>query len=240
MNIDRDRMAWAYESRYRRLVRKFFPDSATTFFDPDDFPWIAEVEQDYEPIRAEVDRLLERVERIPGFQDLDPRQVALTEDDRWKTYPLVIFGTPHPEAQETCPQTLRALQKVPRLENAFFSMFDAGKEIPPHGGPTKSLLRFHLATKVPEPADQCGIRVGHDIRHWEEGRSLVFDDTHDHEAWNRTDGFRVVLFVDFARPSPAPWAPATWMSVQIARRSQAAQDVKGQLQQIRTVDGPAG
>jgi beta-hydroxylase len=184
--------------------------------------------------------LLQRVERLPGFQDLDPRQVALTEDDRWKTYPLVVFGKTVAEAQSTCPQTLRALRKVPRLENAFFSMFDAGKEIPPHGGPTKSLLRFHLATKVPEPADQCGIRVGSDIRHWEEGRSLVFDDTHDHEAWNRTDDFRVVLFVDFVRPSPAPWAPATWMSVQIARRSQAAQDVKGQLQQIRTVDGPTG
>ena len=201
---------------------------------------VAEVEEDYGRIRAEVDRLLDRVERIPGFQDLDPRQVALTEDDRWKTYPLVIFGTPHPEAQSTCPRTLRALQKVPRLENAFFSMFDAGKEIPPHGGPTKSLLRFHLATKVPEPADQCGIRVGSDIRQWEEGRSLVFDDAHDHEAWNRTDDFRVVLFVDFVRRSPAPWAPATWMSVQIARRSQAAPDVKAQLQQIRTVDGPTG
>jgi beta-hydroxylase len=28
----------------------------------------------------------------------------------------------------------------------------------------------------------------------------VFDDTHEHEAWNDTDGVRVVLFVDFKRP----------------------------------------
>jgi beta-hydroxylase len=220
------------------LVRKFFPGSGSTFFDPADFPWVAEVEAQFEPIRGEVDGLLGRVERLPGFQDLDPRQVVLTDDDQWKTYPLVVFGQRQAEAERTCPATLRALERVPRLENAMFSIFAAGKEIPPHGGPTKSLLRFHLATKVPEPTDQCGIRVGSDIRHWEEGRSLVFDDTHDHEAWNRTDDFRVVLFVDFVRPSPRPWAPATWLSVRIARQSQAARDVRAQISRMAGTDGP--
>ncbi len=238
MAIDRDRLAWAYERRYRRLVRKFFPAGSATFLDPDDFPWVAQVEARYDVIRSEVDELLKRVERIPGFQDLDPRQVVLTDDDQWKTYPLVLFGKRQAEAERTCPATLRALEAIPGLENAIFSIFAAGKEIPPHGGPTKSVLRFHLATRVPEPADRCGIRVGPDIRHWEEGRSLVFDDTHDHEAWNHTDDFRVVLFVDFVRPSPRPWAPATWLSVRIARQSQAALDVRAQAADGAGTEGP--
>ena len=37
---------------------------------------------------------------------------------------------------------------------------------------------------------------------WEEGRSIVFDDTYPHEVWNDTDGVRVVLFLDFRRPLP--------------------------------------
>jgi len=57
---------------------------------------------------------------------------------------------------------------------------------------------------VPEDAEASRIRVGQDIRHWEAGRSMIFDDTFDHEVWNDTDETRVVLFVDFLRPMPEP------------------------------------
>jgi beta-hydroxylase len=33
---------------------------------------------------------------------------------------------------------------------------------------------------------------------------MIFDDSHEHEAWNDTDGYRVVLFVDFVRPVVFP------------------------------------
>ena len=39
-------------------------------------------------------------------------------------------------------------------------------------------------------------------RHWEEGKSLLFDDTYDHEVRNEAETVRVVLFVDFLRPLP--------------------------------------
>ena len=60
-------------------------------------------------------------------------------------------------------------------------------------------------------ASACGIRVGGDVAHWAEGQSLVFDDTYEHEAWNDTDGTRVVLFVDVKRPlaGPARWLNET-------------------------------
>jgi beta-hydroxylase len=44
---------------------------------------------------------------------------------------------------------------------------------------------------------------------------MIFDDTYEHEAWNRTDGMRVVLFVDIMRPMRFPAntlnAVATWL-----------------------------
>jgi beta-hydroxylase len=64
----------------------------------------------------------------------------------------------------------------------------------------KGVLRYHLGLIVPGPAGSCKIRVGNDVRSWQEGKSLIFDDSHPHEVWNECDSYRVVLFVDFVRP----------------------------------------
>ena len=58
---------------------------------------------------------------------------------------------------------------------------------------------------MPEPREKVRIRIGNDFRSWTEGKSLIFDDTYNHEVWNDTDGYRVVLFVDFTRPLKQPW-----------------------------------
>ena len=49
-----------------------------------------------------------------------------------------------------------------------------------------------------------------ETRHWEEGKSLVFDDTYMHEAWNDTSSDRVVLFMDFVRPLRFPGSLVNW------------------------------
>ena len=66
------------------------------------------------------------------------------------------------------------------------------------------MLRYHLGLKVPGGGDECRIRVGEEYATWEEGESLMFDDTHPHEVWNETDRRRVVLFMDVVRPLPEP------------------------------------
>ncbi|MEQ8800656.1 MAG: aspartyl/asparaginyl beta-hydroxylase domain-containing protein, partial [Haliea sp.] len=42
--------------------------------------------------------------------------------------------------------------------------------------------------------------VGNDSRPWREGELLVFDDSVEHEAWNRSNETRVVLLFDIWRP----------------------------------------
>jgi beta-hydroxylase len=42
--------------------------------------------------------------------------------------------------------------------------------------------------------------VGAQTRTLQEGGTLVFDDTAEHEAWNYADGPRTVLLFDFLRP----------------------------------------
>ena len=47
---------------------------------------------------------------------------------------------------------------------------------------------------------ECGFRVGNDTRTPVEGKAWVFDDTIEHEAWNRSDRTRVILLFEIWRP----------------------------------------
>ena len=46
----------------------------------------------------------------------------------------------------------------------------------------------------------CSFRVGNDIRTPVEGKAWVFDDTMEHEAWNKSDQARVILIFEIWRP----------------------------------------
>jgi len=174
------------------------------FFDPAQFPWITSLESHWKDIRAELEPLLERLQSIPNFQDISQDQSSITQDDRWKTYFFYGYGFKAEKNCARCPKTTALIEQIPEMKTAFFSILLPHKQIPEHRGPYKGLLRYHLALKVPHPNQSCGLRVGTEIRHWEEGKSLVFDDTYPHEAWNNTNDIRVVLFVDIVRPMRHP------------------------------------
>lgn len=171
------------------------------------FPWATELEASWKTIRRELEEVLRYHDDLPNFQEISRDQESITDDDRWKTFFFFGYGFKSEANCARCPETARLLERVPGLTTAFFSILSPHKHIPAHRGPYKGVIRYHLALLVPEPAEACGIRVGHEVAHWEEGRSLVFDDSYDHEAWNDTDGVRVVLFMDVVRPllPPAKW-----------------------------------
>ena len=193
--------------RVNRAIARQSELPVQPFYDPQTFPWVAALESQWPTIRAELDAVLAYRDALPNFQDISTDQYNLTDDDRWKTYFFYGYGFRSDANCARCPATTRLVEAIPGMETAMFSILAPGKRIPPHDGPYKGVLRYHLGLLVPEPVDACGIRVGQDIRHWRDGKSLVFDDTYEHEAWNDTDGIRVVLFVDFKRPlnGPARW-----------------------------------
>jgi aspartyl/asparaginyl beta-hydroxylase (cupin superfamily) len=178
-------------------------DGQRAFFDAAAFPWVSKVEAGWKEIRGELDTLLENRAGIPNFQDISEDQKVLTQGDDWKTFFLYAYGHRAPKNCARCPQTDRLLRLIPGMKTAMFSILAPRKHLPEHRGPHKGVLRYHLGLIVPEP-DRCRIRVKDETRHWEEGKSLIFDDSHPHEAWNDSDRHRVVLFVDFVRPLPFP------------------------------------
>lgn len=176
----------------------------TPFLDPAALPWTADLEAGWSTIRAELDQVLTWTSDLPNFQDISVDQASITDDDGWKTFFFSGYGFRADANCSRCPGTAALLDVVPGLTTAFFSILAPRKRIPEHRGPWRGVLRYHLGLLVPAPASSCGISVGGEVAHWEEGRSLLFDDGYDHHAWNDTDGVRVVLFVDVVRPLRAP------------------------------------
>lgn len=178
-------------------------------FDASQFGWIPRVEADWILVRRELDALMEHRQAMPNFQDILREVRSIQKDDQWKTFFLKGVGMNCSENARRCPETMRVLEAIPGCTTAFFSILSPHKHIPPHRGAWAGVLRLHLALIVPEPRDRCRIRIADQIHTWEEGRCLVFDDTYNHQVWNDTEGYRVVLFVDFARP--LRW-PLAWLN----------------------------
>ena len=102
-----------------------------------------------------------------------------------------------------CPATLDALRRLPlcriagRTPTALFSLLRPGAHIPPHHGYLNARLICHLPLIVP---GDCALRVGNETRAWRQGELMIFDDSMEHEAWNRSAELRVVLLFDIWRP----------------------------------------
>lgn len=170
------------------------------FFDQAKFPWVDEIEAGTPAIQRELTEVLKNHNDLPNFQDISTDQYQLTDDNRWKTFFFYGYGFTAEDNVKQCPETARLLRAIPGMTMGMFSILSPHKQIPPHGGPYKGVLRYHLGLLIPEPNGECGIKVNGETRNWKEGKSLVFDDVFEHEAWNNTDSVRVVLFVDFRRP----------------------------------------
>jgi beta-hydroxylase len=197
-----------------------------TFFDEASFPWIERVQDNWHVIREELEGVLEDREALPNFQDISKDQIEITDDDNWKTYFLYGYGFAAKLGVESCPRTAALMREIPGMTTAMFSILSPHKHILDHRGPYKGVLRYHLGLIVPREAEQCRIRVGEDFRHWQEGKSLVFDDTFNHEVWNDTEETRVVLFVDVLRPLPSPWSQINRMIVKAIGYSPFVLDAK--------------
>ena len=190
-------------TQYHKLIDRFGGDGDRVVFDPSSFPWIADLEASWRDIREELDPLLKERDRVPSIIEVDPGQLDFS-DTRWRTFFFYVYNLRVDENCNRCPRTAALLEKVPGMTMAMFSILEPHTSIPPHIGYFKGILRYHLGLVIPARDASCGVRVGDQTLRWEEGKSLVFDDTVEHEAWNRTPHVRAILFIDFVRPLPAP------------------------------------
>ncbi len=201
------------------LIAGFSPVGNPNFFPKEQFEWVKPLEDNWTVIRKELEPLLKYTEYLPNLQDLSEEDAHLSTDDRWKTYFLYAFGMKSERNCERCPETTKLIESVPGMVTAFFSILSPGKHIPKHRGVYKGLIRYHLGLVVPQPNTLCRMTVGDGMINWEEGKSVVFDDTYPHEVWNDSDEVRVVLLMDVIRPFPFPLSALNKLIIQLVRLS---------------------
>lgn len=163
------------------------------FIEALEYPFLKPIHEQWEDIRTELLALNQEY-----FVKWPERSIY---DGNWTVFALFRLGEQIDMHNKLCPITTAALKKVPGLVNAGFSSLAPGVYIGPHYGYTKEVLRCHIGLVTPE---NCAIRVGSDVRSWSPGSCFVFDDTQEHEAWNRSDSTRVVLLFDFKRDPNQP------------------------------------
>lgn len=178
------------------------------FYEPALFPWVRELQRATPTIRAELQAVLDAGGRFAPYMQAQRDRPAfdnngLLNDPAWSACHLIEGGEEVPEMARLCPVTLAALRQAPlcrimgRTPTALFSLLRPGAHIPPHNGYLNTRLICHLPLLVP---GECALRVGNETRAWREGELMMFDDSIEHEAWNRSTGPRVVLLFDIWRP----------------------------------------
>ena len=192
----------------------FYPDLPhVEFADVSQYGWADALESGFPAMRDEALMLLDgHADFRPYIRTNTARPQGdvhgLLENADWSTYHLWENGGPIDEHATNCPQTYHAtLENVPlcyigpRAPSVMLSLLRPGAHIPPHTGMVNCRYICHLPLVVPE---NCGFRVGETTIQWTEGKMFAFDDTVQHEAWNRSDKNRLVLIFDIWRPELEP------------------------------------
>jgi len=187
------------------LVEKILFEANTPAIYPSEvFDWTKTLEQHYPLIKRELEQVMQQYSTIPELKSLSEEQERIVIGNHWKSFFFYAYGRAIDKNCTLCPKTVRALQHIPGMRTAFFSIMAPDTCLLPHRGLYKGVLRYHLALKVPKDFTKCVLKINHHELHWHEGESLIFDDTYEHEAWNKSNEVRVVLFVDFIRPMRFP------------------------------------
>ncbi len=177
------------------------------FYEREDFDWLPDVEAAVPAMRAELDSILKQDREFAPYVETPKDRPApanpLRDDPSWGALYLWQGGERIEANADRAPATMSALEAAPipviakRSPMALYSLLKPGTHIQPHHGLLNTRLICHVPLIAPPG---CGLRVGSETREWRIGETLIFDDSFEHEAWNRGSETRIVLLFEIWRP----------------------------------------
>ena len=177
---------------------EFTEKNPKLFYDPAEFQFLKPITDNFPVFKYEFLELM-KIEKEDQWLKTFPDYVKSEKFKAWKVFSFIFFYMKFPEHAKLCPKSADIIYSIPQILSCDFSYLKAQSHILPHKGYTKMVLRCHLPLVVPDE-DLCGIRVGNVTKHWKEGELMIFDDSFEHEAWNKTDSNRTVLMFDIPNP----------------------------------------
>ncbi|CAN5320653.1 hypothetical protein BH11PSE9_BH11PSE9_19950 [soil metagenome] len=193
----------------------FFPGlPEDPYHDPYLQPWARELQSAFPLIRDEALKVSSEDSALPSFVNLKPGDRMNNYVDgagvepSWEAFFFYRHGERYDANHARCPYTSSILDSIDLCRIAeqapeiCFSVLRPGSHIKPHYGVTNTRLVMHLPLIVP---GDCALNlIGEGEHHWKEAKLVMFDDTFEHEAWNRSASTRVVLLMDCWNPHLTP------------------------------------
>ena len=180
------------------------------YHDPLLHPWAGRLLDAWDDIRTEALTVLDADNGLEEFLEFAPGQSrdgylgGNGSKPSWDAFFFYRHGVRYDANHARCPKTSAVLDGIELCEVAgqapevCFSVLQPGTHILPHHGVTNTRLVMHLPLLVPP---DCALNVmGGGEHHWRERELMMFDDTFQHEAWNRSDRQRVILLMDCWNP----------------------------------------
>ena len=190
----------------------YFPDLPSEPILPRSaFAWYEALEARTPELREELLGLLDARPQLEPFLGQPPPGMKSsylgggndTTTPQWDGFFFYRHGRRYEENCRLAAKTTAALESTSIVHirdhapEALFSVLGPGSHILPHHGVTNTRVVTHLPLIVPA---QCTLRVADQQHDWQEGRCVTFDDTFEHEAWNRSERTRVILLFDVWNP----------------------------------------
>eukprot|EP01036_Dinobryon_divergens_P054871 gene54871-73305_t len=135
------------------------------------FPVLSELSKSHDKIKADLNYLLSHHEEIPALHEVHPRDLYVP-GRAWRTFLLKIYGHEITANTAAVPDTMAAINRLPGVHTALFSILAGRAEIEPHRGSAAGVIRFHYPLIVPGEPEKCWIEIGGHHFFWEEGVPL--------------------------------------------------------------------
>ncbi|MEP3225191.1 MAG: aspartyl/asparaginyl beta-hydroxylase domain-containing protein [Parasphingorhabdus sp.] len=177
------------------------------FYERGEFAWLDQVEAAIPAMQTELQGVIAETDEFSPYVESHPNRPQpnnpLLNDRSWGAYYFWKSGVAVTSHLDKCPKTVAALETAPipqikeRSPMALYSVLEPGTHITPHYGLLNTRLICHIPLILPP---DCALRVGGETRAWKNGEALIFDDSFEHEAWNRSEERRVILLFEIWRP----------------------------------------
>jgi tetratricopeptide (TPR) repeat protein len=171
------------------------------------FDWCQLLEESFDDLTDEFVKLLSLIEqkgvpyldgsyKVKGFE-------SLVGSKNWTALNIYKDGVANNSLLSLMPKTAKVLAGIPLYKvdgkpfEVFFSLLKAGQHIQPHFGQSNHSLTVHLPIIVPKGGY---LTVANEIRAWQKGKVIIFDDSYIHEAINPSEEDRVVMIFSIWHP----------------------------------------
>ena len=189
----------------------YFPDLPDLpYHDPFLQPWAHALHASFEAIRNDALRVFAEDQKFQPFlvskgnSKTQEHIQGSGKEPAWDAFFFYRHGERFNKNHDRCPETSAALESIElcrisdQAPEICFSVLGPGTQIMPHFGVSNVRLVMHLPLVIP---GDCALNLLDAGEHcWEEGKLVMFDDTFQHEAWNRSDSPRIILLMDCWNP----------------------------------------